>query len=331
MSTSETSATPPLTERILGRLGQPRRLWIGVWSLVPLISPLVFATAIRLSGEPLIGAQFADLAATQVGLAFATLVLLVGTGVLSRRAIQLRPTLDHLGGDRSVLAGFAAMGSIAGPLVLAAAVAALVSAGGLVAYGPIPPLAALPLLIVYLIPIMTYVWVYLVILLELDRLGRRSLALDSFPEDPSLGLSEPGSLGSTGLALLLIAVAPVLVVGSDEPLTLGVSLAVVAIAVGGFVISMWRLHRQMGAARQRYIVFAQDLYAEVFKPVRRHPTAEALEAHASALRAAEALDARARSVLTWPIDESATRFLGVVVTSVVTSVIVRALFATVGF
>jgi hypothetical protein len=199
------------------------------------------------------------------------------------------------------------------------------------AYGPMPPLAALPLLVLYLVPITTYVWIYLVILLELDRLGRRPLSLESFPEDPSLGLDGPGSLASSGLVLLLVAVAPLLVVGSDEPLTLGISLAVVAISVGGFVLSVWRLHGQMGAARRRYVAVAQRIYKEAYEPVSKAPSAELLATHAAALRAAESLDARARSVLTWPIDKGARRFLGVVVTSVITSVIVRALFAAIGF
>lgn len=133
-----------------------------------------------------------------------------------------------------------------------------------------------------------------------------------------------------GLAVLLVALAPVLVVGSDEPLTLGVSLAVVAVSIGGFVLSMWRLHRQMAAERRRAIAFARDLYARVYEPLRESPTPNTLETQASALGAAEALEARSRSVLTWPIDESATRLLGVVVTSVLTSVTGRALFAAVG-
>ena len=321
----------PLTERILGRLPPPRRLWIGLWSVVPLFSPIVFATASRLTGRPLADVEFVDLVATQAGLAFASFVLLLGTSGLSRRALELGPVFDRLGGWRAAPDRFALMGSVVGPLGLAAVVAALVSAGGLVAYGPVPPLAALPLLLVYLIPIVTYVWVYLVILLELDRHGRTPLQLASFPEDPSLGLGELGSLASTGLGGLLVALAPVLVVGSDEPLTLGVSLVVVAVSIGGFVLSMWRLHRQMAAERRRAIAFARDLYATVYEPLRKSSTPKTLETHASALGAAEALEARARSVLTWPIDEGATRFLGVVVTSVVTSVIVRALFAALGF
>lgn len=205
------------------------------------------------------------------------------------------------------------------------------SAGGLLSYGPLAPLVALGFVLVYLVPLMTYVWVYLVILVGLDRLGRGDLALDTFPQDRALGLDGVGSLASTGLGVLLIAVAPVLVAGSDEPITLGISLAVVAISVGVFVLSMLRLHRQMDAARERAIHVARRLYAEAYEPLRSAPSAAALEKQSNVISAAEALDTRAHSVLTWPIDEGALRFVAVIVTSVVTSVIVRALFAAVGF
>ena len=56
-----------------------------------------------------------------------------------------------------------------------------------------------------------------------------------------------------------------------------------------------------------------------------------LEAKSGALRAAQSLDERAHDMLTWPIDEGTVRFNAVIISSVVTSLIVRALFAAVGF
>jgi hypothetical protein len=158
---------------------------------------------------------------------------------------------------------FRAVGSIPGPLALTVLVAAVTSAGGWATYGPVPPLAALPLALLYMLPILTYVWVYLVILFELDRLGRRPLAVEGFPHDRSLGLATLGSLASTGLGILLVAAAPVLIAGSDEPVTLGISLTILAISLGSFVLSIWRLHRQMVVAKTRYVAVARRLYAEV--------------------------------------------------------------------
>ena len=54
-------------------------------------------------------------------------------------------------------------------------------------------------------------------------------------------------------------------------------------------------------------------------------------AQASALGAAQSLDERAHSLPTWPIDEGTVRFIAVIVTGVLTSLVVRALFAAVGF
>jgi hypothetical protein len=95
----------PLTERILGRLGRPRRLWIARWSAVPLLSPVVFATAIRLTGASLPMAELVDLLATQVGLSFATLVLLVGTGVFTvGRSSSDRPSSSSPVAETRVIA-----------------------------------------------------------------------------------------------------------------------------------------------------------------------------------------------------------------------------------
>lgn len=324
-------ASPPLTERLLDRVPLPRPLTIAVWSLVPMLSPLVFSTAIGVSGEPLDSDAFLDLVATQAGLAFATFVLIAGAGILWRRSQTVGAAIAALLGSDAPRSVFGAIGSVAGPVALAVLVATIVSAGGWAAYGPLPPLAALPFLVVYLVPIMTYVWVYLVCLVELDRIGRRPLRLDTFPQDRALGLQKLGGLASTGLGLLLAAVAPVLVAGSDEPLTFAVSVAIVLVSLAAFVLSMWRLHRQMAAAKERHVLTARQLYAGAYEPIRREPTIRILEGQSAALRAAQSLDERAASLLTWPVDEGALRFVAVIVTSVLTSVIVRALFAAVGF
>jgi hypothetical protein len=226
---------------------------------------------------------------------------------------------------------FTAAGRVGGPIALTALVGAIISVGGWATYGPLPPLAGLPLLVVYLLPIMTFVWVYVTILADLDRLGRQPLVLDTFPQDRTLGLDKVGSLASTGLGLLLVAAVPVLLVGSDEPVTLGISLSIVALSVGIFVLSMGRLHGQMARAKDRHAAIARRLYAEAYAPVRAAPSLPAIEAQASALRAAQSLEERAHDLPTWPIAEGTVKFLAVVVTGVVTSLVVRGLFAALGF
>jgi hypothetical protein len=306
-------------------------VWVVLWAAVPLLSPIVFGTAIRLSGRPLGTPEFIDLVATQATLAYACFVALAGVGILGRRAVEAERELDGLADGDAPRDLFRGVGSVRGPLALTGVVVLIISAGGWAQYGPLPPLAALPLLIVYLVPILTFVWAYLTILADVDRLGRRPLALDLFPQDRTLGLERLGSLASTGLGLLLLAVVPVLLAGADEPVTLAIGLAIVASTVGVLVLSMWRLHRQMAAAKARYVATARRLYAEAYAPVRTRPDVETLEARAAVISAAQALDERAHGLPTWPVDEGTLRFVIVVVTGVVTSLVVRALFSALEF
>lgn len=327
---ADATSLKPVTERILASLGRPTWLWTLLWGLVPLVSPFVFATAIRLSGQTLEAEDFSNLLLTQAVVAYACLVLLWGAGVLARQAMALRQDMARLTptGDHTPL--FRHMGSVSGPLAMTTLVAIILSASGWATYGPIPPLAALPLLVVYMLPIQTFVWVYVTILADLDRLGRRPLALDLFPQDRTLGLERIGALASTGVGLVLAAAVPVLLAGSDEPVTLGISLALVATSVGVYLLSMWRIHRQMVAAKARYVAIARRLYAEAYEPMRADPSVATLETRASVLGQAQALEARAHDIPTWPLDEGTLRFVAVVITGVVTSLVVRALLATAG-
>jgi hypothetical protein len=325
------TVAPPITERILARVGPPKRLWITLWALVPLISPFVYVIAIRASGQVFGERDIINLVATQGALAYACFVLLWGSGALARQAVALREDLRRFVPGETPLDIFRAIGLTAGPIVLTAGVVAISVTYSWTRYGPLPALAGLPLLIVYMLPIMTFVWVYLTVLVEIDRLGRGEIVLDLFPQDRTLGLQQVGAVASSGLGLLLLAAAPVLLAGSDEPVTLGISLTIVVLAVGVFVLSMWRLHRQMAAAKARYVAMARRLYADAYAPIRDDPSIDALANQANALSAAQSLDARASDLLAWPIDEGTMKFMAVVVTGVVTSLVVRGLFAALGF
>ena len=317
-----------LTERVLDRLGPPKWLWMCLWAAVPLISPLVFSTAITATGQRFETEDFIDLYTTQAVLAYVCLVFLWGAGELARQAAEVKQEVFEIVSDQPPRGLFDGISGLAAPLAMTAITAVVISAGGFLQYGPLPPIAALPILFVYLVPILTLIWVYLRILIDIDRLGRRPMALDAFfPQDRTLGLEKIGSLASTGLGIVLIGAVPVLLAGSDEPVTLGISLVIVAASVGTFLLSMWRLHRQMSAAKTRYIGIARDLYDQAYAPVRREPTIGRLEQQSTALSAAQSLNERAHGLPTWPINESTLRFIAVVVTGVVTSMVVRGLFA----
>jgi hypothetical protein len=321
----------PITERILRRLGRPRWLWITAWALVPLASALIFGMAIRASGTAFGPQEFLDLLASQAVLAFACFIMLVGCGLLAAQAQALKEELTQLAPDETVTDLFKGVGSVRSPLLLTGVVVTIVSASGWARYGPLPPLAALPVLIVYIVPIMTFVWTYLVVLGEINQVGGRRMALDLYPQDRTLGLDGIGSLASTGLALVLFAAVPVMLSASDNPTTLGISLAIIALAIGVFVLSMWRVHRQMVAAKARYVATARRLYAGAYEPVRQTGSVETLAAQSSALSAAQSLEARAHELPTWPIDQGTLKFMVVVITGVVTSLIVRGMFAALGF
>jgi hypothetical protein len=297
-----------------------------------LLAPVVFANAIVLSGHELAPSDSVDLATTQSVLAFACFVLLLGTGVVTGQAARAQQSLVPVLPPETHSDLFQRIGSVRGPLILTAIVVTTTSVGGFARYGPIPPLATLLPSSIYLLPIMTFVWVYLTILADVDRLGRQPLLLETtIPQDRTLGLEHIGSLASTGLGLLVIAAVPIMLIAANELVTLAISLIIVAITVAAFVLSMSRLHRQMAAVKERYVSDAQRLYADAYAPVRKRTDVASLGAQSNVLRAAQALEERAHNLTTWPIDEGTVRFIAVVITGVVTSVVVRGLFAALGF
>ena len=84
------SETLPITERILARLGRPKWLWVALWSLIPVVSPLVFSSAVGTAERPIEPDAFIDLVATQAAISYACLVFLVGGGVLTKEIAVLR-------------------------------------------------------------------------------------------------------------------------------------------------------------------------------------------------------------------------------------------------
>jgi hypothetical protein len=321
-----------LTERLLDRLGPPKWFWIVIWGLTAMVRPIVFVATLALSGSAARTPDMVEVLTSQAAIGYVVVVLLWGVGRLERGAEELRAGIRKLTDTDRATDPFRGIGGVAGPITLSAVVVLIWEASAWIAgaYTPLVALADAPLLFLNMLPILTFVWVYLAILMGLNRLGRHRLALDPFPQDRSLGLGPLGSLASTGLVLLFAAAVPVLLVESDEPFTLIVSLLIVATSVLVFFLSMWRIHGQMVEAKARYVAIARGLYEDAYKPLRAEPTVERLEAQATALRAAQALDERAASLLVWPIDEGTVRFIAVVITGVVTSLVIRAIFAAAG-
>jgi hypothetical protein len=320
----------PITERILRVLPGHRWLWIVLWSSIPLLSPLVFSTAVRATGRPFTTAEFAFGVSTQAGIAWACFVMLWGCGHLAAEASTTRDELLDAAADQVPHRLFERISRAAGPAVLTAVIAGIIATSNWIEYGPVPPLASLTLLVAYMLPIMTFIWVYVAILADIDRLGELPVVLDRFPQDRTMGLGRVGSLASSGLGLLFLAAIPVILVGSVDPVALALSLTLVLGVVGIYALSMWRLHRQMAAAKRRHVEHARRIYGAAYAPLRDRTDLEALAAASSALSVAQSLDERAAELPTWPIDEGTGRFVAVIITGVVTSLVVRALFLAVG-
>lgn len=320
----------PITERVLHALPGRRPVWIVLWSLIPLLSPLVFSTAVRATGRTFSSLEFATGIYTQAGLAWACLVMLWGSGHLATDARWTRDELVNSAAGRVPTALFTGISRVGGPALLTAVMAVIIVTSNWMAYGPVPPLASLTLLVAYMLPIMTFIWVYVAILADINRLGELPIVLDRFPQDRTMGLGRIGSLASSGLGVLFLAAIPVILVGAIDPLTLAVSLTLVFGVLGIFALSMWRLHRQMATAKKRYVAEARRLYAAAYAPLRDEPDLAALGAASSALSVAQSLEERATGLPTWPIDDGTARFVAVIITGVVTSLIVRALFLAIG-
>ena len=112
--------------------------------------------------------------------------------------------------------------------------------------------------------------------------------------------------------------------------TVALSLGVVGIVVLTFILSMWRLHSQMAAAKAGYVADTRAAYAAAYAPLHAGLSVEALAAQAPALGAAQALADRAERIQQWPVDEGMTAWVAIIVTGVVTSLIVRLIFAAAG-
>jgi hypothetical protein len=109
-----------------------------------------------------------------------------------------------------------------------------------------------------------------------------------------------------------------------------IALVVLGGGVTGFFLSMYRLHRQMVAIKQREIAIARDLYGTAYEPVRKARTLDVLERQQGLLGAADALEKRARAIQEWPIDEGTFARVATIATSVTAATIGRLLLEPLG-
>jgi hypothetical protein len=312
----------PITERILHGLPGPRWMLIAFWATAVLATPFVLIGAKRIAGHPTEYSVVAELA-SQAVLSYVVALLLWGVARLVDRATALGPDVERLTHQVVPRDESARPWDVVGPVALSAITVLVVSWGSWNANGVLSTLAVLPLLAFTTLPVMGFVWTYFRLLIGLDQLGRARLALEPFPQDGSLGLGSVGSLAFSGLALLAAAAVPTLLATTRNPTTFAVAALTLGVSIPIFFMSMWRLHRQMSSAKDRYVNGARALYAAAYEPLRTAPNLSVLRAQAPVLDAARALEERAQRIQVWPINDGLVAILGFIVAGVTSGVVVR--------
>jgi hypothetical protein len=246
-------------------------------------------------------------------------------GRTARRAVEASPSLAAVQLDAaSKVRVTRGLGSMGGPLALAAVLGALAAVTVASWQGP-RHLALAPAFALILLPQMTLLWVYLSLMLGLFRLGSHPLALEQYSGDKSLGLRPVGRVAFAGFWSFVANFAPLglLSLGGQS----GVDLYIVAafLLLGTFAIfgSLLRVRAQMAEAKRKQSARARQLYAEAYEPLRFSPSLEVLERQAPLLAAAEALEKRADAILTWPFSSALLTKAVVTATSVLAAVITR--------
>jgi hypothetical protein len=307
---------------LLRHLPGPRWALIVVWAIAVLATPFVLAGAKWLTGASDSIDGLGDLG-PQAVLTYVVALLLVGVARLVDQASALRPDIDRLTDHGTQTSRAASSWDVAGPVALTVLVVLVASWGSWSTNGSSLTLVVLPFLALAVLPVMTFVWTYVRLLIGLDRLGSARLALEPFPQDRSLGLGAVGSLAFGGFVLLVAAAVPTLMATTGNLTTFVIALGVLVVNIPIFFGSMWRLHRQMSDARARHLQDARVLYAAAYEPLRTDPRVSVLRAQAQVLDAARALEERAEHIQVWPIDAWLIAIIGFIVAGVTSGLVVR--------
>lgn len=321
----------PLTERILSRLPGPRVTWTLVWALVPWLNLL----AVRASGAE----EWAGTAAIPVSevlnraaVSCAILLSLWGaariTDDLRRVGVALTEVVEQ--DERDVRALFRGVDSTVAPLLLTATGVVVLPLNEVLTGAPLAAVIQGATWMIVGIPLWTAVWVYLTLQRGFDRLGRGHLTLLGYRGDRSLGLRPVGRLAFTGFWMLIGSVGPLVLTNASDVPGVILGVAVLAVGVGLFFLSLRRLNRRMAAVKQRELALARDLYMQAYQTVRDQPTLEVLQAQVGLLNAAEALEKRAERIQEWPFDEATFTRVVTIASSAAATIIARFLLDPIG-
>ena len=320
----------PLTERILSRLPGPRLAWVVAWALVPWLN-LAVIVAVRAAGWAGTGVPLVEVL-NRTAVSFAVVLSLWGAARIT----------DQLGTLRLALAGvveqqepdverlFRGIEGALVPLLLTAAAVVVLPLDEALRGEPVAALIQAATWLVLGIPLWTAVWVYLMLQMGLNRLGRGQLTLKAYRGDRSLGLRPVGRLAFTGFWMLVGSVGPLVLTSFSDLPGVVVGIGVLGAGVGLFFLSLRRLNRRMAAVKQREVERALDLYMQAYQAVRDEPTLEVLQRQVGLLNAAEALEKRAERIQEWPFDEATFARMVTIASGVAAFIIGRVLLSGVG-
>ena len=317
----------PLTERMLARLPGPRALWIVAWALVPWLNA---GANFVLGTTTAVWEESRTLALLNYGaLSVAVVIALWGAERIARRLEALRAT------TATVLEGYSTerfreLNGVVGPLLAAAATAAVFGAAAFARDGWTSGILRGATWVVLGIALWTFLWTYGALQLGLNRLGRERLLPDAARVDPGQGLKPLGGVAFTGFWMLLAWLVPVLMTGLPDIVGVAVGVLVLVTGVAAFFLSLVRLHRQMVELKTGELAVARELYAQAYEPVRTAPTLDALRRQQPLLGAADALEKRAQSLHEWPIDEGTVARVITIVTSVIAMAVARLILDPLG-
>jgi hypothetical protein len=184
--------TLPLTERILARLPGPRGAWVLAWAAVPMAAGIAPGSYLTTVGAESIAARL--LLLTGVAFAYAVVLAFWAVARLTSQSKMVERSVEQLAAhpEQATTPVFRPMASTQGPLALTLVFVALAVWRTAALRDPWTALLWSPVSLLINLPLLTAVWVYLALLLGLNRLGRRTLSLTAFPEDLSLGVGEVG-------------------------------------------------------------------------------------------------------------------------------------------
>jgi hypothetical protein len=304
----------PLGQRILEQLPGPEAPWVVVWALVPWANAganLLLDTATSAVWEQ----RRLFVILNYAALSLAVVVALWGSARLARQVQAL--VAEWRVTDSQVLAPFARMSGMAGPILATVATALVLGISAFVRDGVAAGVLRGTTWLIVGIPLWTLVWTYASMQLGLGRLGRARIQREDVVVDPGLGVLPLGAIAFTGLWLLLLLVVPILLTGLPDVAGVVLCLAVVAAGLAAFVLSLFGLHRQMVEVKAGELTLARELYAQAYGPVRAARTLEALDEQRSLLSAADSLEKRAHAIHDWPVKEGMWAWVIGIATSVV--------------